>query len=198
MRRLLIFLILSLGAAGAASAQNVAGDWQGTLDTGSGELRLVLHITKTDDGSLKGTLDSVDQGANGIPITSITLKESKLTFTVESVHGSYEGKVNAEATEISGTWTQGQSLALDFKRTTTPTKTEHAPAKASDIDGAWMGTLDAGEVKLRLVFHITNTADGLIATMDSLDQNIKGLPVTKVTRDGSSLKLRAEADWRHV
>jgi uncharacterized protein len=189
MRRLLIVLILSLGAAGAASAQNVAGDWQGTLDTGSGELRLVLHITKADDGSLKGTLDSVDQGANGIPITSITLKESKLTFTVESVHGSYEGKVNAGATEISGTWTQGQSLSLDFKRTTTPTKTEHAPAKASDIDGAWMGTLDAGATKLRVVFHITNTADGLTATMDSLDQNIKGLPVTKVTRDGSSLKL---------
>ena len=189
MRRLLVVLILSLGAAGAASAQNLAGDWQGTLKPGEAELRLVLHITKADDGSWKGTLDSLDQGANGIPVTSISLKESKLTFTVEPVNGSYEGTVNADATEISGTWTQGQSLPLDFKKTTTPAKAEHAPAKASDIDGAWMGTLDAGAAKLRIVFHITNTADGLTATMDSPDQNIKGLPVTKVTRDGSSLKL---------
>jgi uncharacterized protein len=189
MKKLLVVLILSLGAAGAANAQNLAGDWQGTLKPEGAELRLVLHITKADDGSWKGTLDSVDQGANGIPVTSISLKESKLNFTVESVHGSYEGKVNEGGTEISGTWTQGQSLPLDFKRTTTPAKTEHAPAKASDIDGAWMGTLDAGAVKLRVVFHITNTADGLTATMDSLDQNMKGLPVTKVTRDGSSLKL---------
>jgi pimeloyl-ACP methyl ester carboxylesterase len=189
MKRLLLVLTLGLGAAGAASAQNLAGDWQGSLKPTGAELRLVLHITKADDGSWKGTLDSVDQGANGIPVTSISLKESKLKFAVESVNGSYEGTVNADATEISGTWTQGQSLPLDFKKTTTPTKTEHAPAKASDIDGAWMGTLDAGTAKLRIVFHITNTADGLTATMDSLDQDMKGLPVTKVTRDGSSLKL---------
>ena len=63
------------------------------------------------------------------------------------------------------------------------------PAKPSDIDGAWMGTLDAGVMKLRVVFHITNTEDGLTATMDSPDQNAKGLPVTSVTRDGTSLKL---------
>ncbi len=189
MKRLLLVLMLGLGAAGAASAQSLAGDWQGTLKPGEAELRLVLHITKADDGSWKGTLDSVDQGANGIPVTSISLKESKLTFTMDSIHGSYEGTVNAGATEISGTWTQGQSLPLDFKRTTPPAKTEHAPAKASDIDGAWMGTLDAGTTKLRVVFHFVNTADGLTATMDSLDQDMKGLPVTKVTRDGSSLKL---------
>ena len=66
---------------------------------------------------------------------------------------------------------------------------QNVPAKASDIDGAWMGTLDAGTAKLRVVFHFVNTADGLTATMDSLDQDMKGLPVTKVTRNGSSLKL---------
>ena len=189
MKRLLLVLTLGFVAAGAASAQNLAGYWQGTLKPAGAELRLVLHITKADDGSWKGTLDSVDQGANGIPVTSISVKESKLKLTLDSIHGSYEGTVNAGATEISGTWTQGQSLPLDFKRTTTPAKAEHAPAKASDIDGAWMGTLDAGAAKLRIVFHIVNTADGLTATMDSLDQDIKGLPVTKVTRDGSSLKL---------
>ncbi len=189
MKRLLLVLTLGLGAAGVASAQNLAGDWQGTLKPAGAELRLVLHVTKADDGSWKGTLDSVDQGANGIPVTSISLKESKLKLTMDSIHGSYEGTVNTDATEISGTWTQGQSLPLDFKRTTTAAKTEHAPAKPSDIDGAWMGTLDAGTAKLRIVFHFVNTADGLTATMDSLDQNMKGLPVTKVTRDGSSLKL---------
>jgi len=63
------------------------------------------------------------------------------------------------------------------------------PAKPSDIDGAWMGTLDTGLMKLRVVFHITTIEAGLAATMDSLDQGAKGLPVTSVTRDGESLKL---------
>jgi pimeloyl-ACP methyl ester carboxylesterase len=189
MKKLLFVAIFTLAAASGASAQTAAGDWQGTLKAGSTELRLVLHITKADGGSLKGTLDSVDQGANGIAITSISLKESKLNFTVDSIHGSYEGTVNRDATEIHGTWTQGQSLPLDFKRSTTPVKTEHAPGKPSDIDGAWTGMLDTGATKLRVVFHIVNTADGLTATMDSPDQNVTGLPVTAVTRKDALLKL---------
>ena len=47
-------------------------------------------------------------------------------------------------------------------------------------------------MKLRVVFHIINTEDGLKATMDSPDQGMKGLPVTAVTRNGNSLKLEAK------
>ncbi|HYM78741.1 MAG TPA: alpha/beta fold hydrolase [Candidatus Dormibacteraeota bacterium] len=193
MKCIFILLILTM-AATFVHAQDIAGDWQGTLNTGMGELRLVLHLTKGADGALKGTLDSIDQpGANGIPINSITLKDSKLNLDVTAVHGTYEGKVAADGKTISGTWSQGQSLALDFKRATAPIKTEHKPAKPSDIDGTWAGTLDTGISKLRVVFHISNTEDGLIATMDSPDQNMKGLPTTSVTRDGSSLKVEVKA-----
>lgn len=189
MKELFIIGTLIISTAPIAPAKGIVGDWQGTLKAGGAELRLVLHITEGGDGSLKATLDSIDQAANGIPVTSITLKDSKLNLTVEAVHGTYEGAVNADVTEITGTWSQGQPLPLDFKRTTTPIKTEHKPAKPSDIDGTWMGTLDTGAAKLRVVFHITNTEDGLIATMDSPDQNAKGIPVTAVARTGSSLKL---------
>ena len=183
---------LLLLTAFPAWAQEVAGDWQGTLSNNGAELRLVLHISRNPDGSLKGTMDSVDQGANGIPIKSVSLAGSKLTLDVAAVHGSYEGTVNKGATEISGTWTQAQPLALTFKRATAPPKTEHKAAKPSDIDGAWMGTLETGAIKLRVVFHITNTDDGLTATLDSPDQGMKGLPVTSVARNGSSLKIEAK------
>jgi len=191
MKRILILITL-VAAASLAQAQDIAGDWQGTLNTGMGELRLVLHITKAADGSLKATLDSVDQGANAIPVNSISLKNSKLSLGIDAVHGTYEGTVATDTKTISGTWTQGSSLALDFKRTTVPIKTEHKPAKPSDIDGAWSGTLDTGNAKLRVVFHITNTEDGLIATMDSPDQNLRGMPMTSVTRDGASIKIEAK------
>jgi fermentation-respiration switch protein FrsA (DUF1100 family) len=55
-----------------------------------------------------------------------------------------------------------------------------------------MGSLDTGGIKLRVAFHIVNTADGLTATMDSLDQGMIGLPTTSVTRDGSSLRIEVE------
>ncbi len=173
-----------------ASTKGIAGDWQGTLKAGAAELRLVLHISEGDGGSLKATLDSIDQpGANGIPVTSITLKDSKLVFTVDAVHGSYEGKLNADSSVVEGTWTQGQPLPLDFKRSAAGSTTKHKAGKPSDIDAVWMGTLDAGAVKLRIVFHITNMDDGLAATMDSPDQGVQGLPVTMVTRNGSSLLM---------
>ena len=190
MNKVVMIAAVIISTAPIARPKNIAGDWQGTLKPLPGmELRLVLHITQGGDGSLKATLDSVDQAVNGIPVTTITLKDSKLNLTVESVHGTYEGTVDADATEITGTWSQGQPLPLDFKRATTPIKTEHKPANPSDIDGTWMGTLDTGAKKLRLVFHITNTEDGLVAKMDSPDQKVEGVPVTAVTRAGSSLKL---------
>jgi hypothetical protein len=189
MKKALVIAALMICTAPITLAKTIAGDWQGTLSTPNGDLRLVLHIAEAEGGTLKATLDSVDQGANGIPVNSVTLKDSKLTLTVDVVNGSYEGTVNSGMTEITGTWTQGQSLPLNFKRTTSPLKTEHKPAKPSDIDGAWMGTLDTPGGQLRVVFHIVNTGDGLTATMDSPDQNAKGIAVTAVTRAGSSLKL---------
>jgi fermentation-respiration switch protein FrsA (DUF1100 family) len=179
-------------AAAQSGVQDLVGDWQGTLSAGGQQLRMVLHITKAPDASLKATLDSIDQpGANGIPVTSISLKDSKLSLEVSMVQGTYEGKVSADGKTISGTWTQAQPLALEFKRADAPVIIEKKPAKPSDIDGAWIGTLDLG-IKLRVVFHIAATPDGLTATLDSPDQGANGIPTSSVKRDGSSLKIEIE------
>ena len=189
MKNYLLATIIPLLAVCTLNAQNIGGDWQGTLRVSGAQLRLVLHVTKDDDGRLKATLDSIDQDAIGIPVTAITLSGANLNFTVLTVHGTYQGKVNPESTAIEGTWTQLAPLPLTFQRVTTPIKTEHRLAKPSDIDGAWWGTLNTGMFELRMVFHITNTQDGLVATADSPDQNAKGMPVTTVTRNGPTLKL---------
>jgi hypothetical protein len=188
LKRVLWISTLSTLLAISTYAQDIIGDWHGTLKTPVTDLHLVLHIVKGDNGDLKATLDSVDQGANGIPVTSATLQNSKLKLTVDAVRGTYDGTVNSDATAITGTWTQGQPLPLEFQRGKLQTP-EHKAAKPSDIDGAWLGTIDMGTAKLRIVFHIVNTADGLTATADSPDQGAKGIPVTSVARNDSSLKL---------
>lgn len=137
MKRIVTIALLVLAAACAARAQDVVGDWKGTLKSGGTELRLIVHITKADDGSLKATMDSIDQGAKGIPISSISLKDYKLSFTSAAIHGSYDGTVNKAATEIKGTWSQGTPLPLDLTRASKTAKTEHNPVEPPDIDGAW-------------------------------------------------------------
>jgi len=189
MKKLLVTFAFILLATAVSLAQDITGDWNGTLSINGAELRLVLHVTKNPDGTLKSTLDSVDQNAKGIPVASTTLKDSTLDLKVEAVNGTYEGKVSADAKEIVGTWTQGAGLPLTFHRGAIAEKPAPKPAKPSDIDGDWLGTLDTGMGKLRLVLHITNTDQGLTATMDSLDQGANGIPVTSVVRNGASLKF---------
>jgi uncharacterized protein len=193
MRKLFVTFAFILLAAAVSLAQDITGDWNGTLNTGAGELRLVLHLTKNPDGTFKATLDSVDQGANGIPVTSATLKDSTLNLKVDAVNGSYQGKVNPAATEIAGTWTQGANLKLDFHRGGIAAKSAPKPAKASDVDGDWLGTLDTGMGKLRLVLHITNTDAGLTGTLDSLDQNAKGISISSMTRTANTFTFESKA-----
>jgi hypothetical protein len=175
--RPIILLAALVAAAVGAQAQDISGDWQGSLKVGPAELHLLVHISKISDGSLTATMDSLDQGAMGIPISAIAFRESKLTFTSDAIHGSYEGKWNAAASAIEGTWTQGQELPLNLTRAVKP----------SDIDGAWEGTLDVGQ-KLRVVFHLTTTKDGLGASLDSPDQGAAGIPAT-AKREGASLTV---------
>jgi hypothetical protein len=171
-----------------AQAQ-MAGDWQGTLSASGVQLRLVLHVAVAKDGSLTATLDSVDQGANGIPVSAISLKDAKLSLTVEAIHGAYEGTVNKDATAIDGSWSQGTPLELNFKRASAQALVAPKPAPPSEIDGTWTGTLDAGAVKLRILFKIVNTQNGLTATMQSPDQSMVWIPATSVTRSGSSISI---------
>jgi opacity protein-like surface antigen len=174
-------------------AQDVAGDWLGTLKPAAGlELRVALHIKKVGSG-VEVTMDSVDQGANGIPTTGATLEGGTLKFSVAVVQGGFEGKVAPDGSAITGNWTQqGNALPLEFHRGTAK-PVEHKPAPPSDIDGKWTGNLVTPGGSLRVVFTITNTADGLTATAESPDQGNNVIPVSAVTRNGTNLKLEVKA-----
>ncbi|MGD0735992.1 MAG: alpha/beta fold hydrolase [Terracidiphilus sp.] len=170
----------------------VAGDWLGTLNAGGTRLHLGLHIAVAADKSLTATFDSIDQHANGIPVTTITFTGSKLKFTIDAAHVSYEGTINMNGTEIDGTFTQGADLALSFKRA--PAQAEPNPATpssalSSSIDGLWLGSIDTGAIKLRIAFKIANTSAGLTAQMQSPDQNPTWIPASSITQSGSTVSI---------
>ncbi len=188
IKKAFLLFVIAAAASAVARAQDISGDWQGTIQAAMGELRLVLHISKNADGTLKAVIDSPDQNAAGVAIDSISLEGNKVRFASAPLKASYEGTLKGSES-INGNWTQGQKLALDFKKTTSPVKLQHNPAPPSDIDGKWEGALDTPQGPLRIVFHVTNTEDGLEATMDSPDQKVNGWPATSVTRKGSSIKI---------
>jgi non-heme chloroperoxidase len=110
--------------AGAAFAQDLTGDWQGALKAGAQELRVIVHIEKGDSGGWKATLASIDQSPDRgltIAVESLMLEGEDVKIAVPAVRGSYEGKLNANATAIAGNWTQGIPRPLELKRATPET-----------------------------------------------------------------------------
>lgn len=121
---MLLFLLgLSCQVFAQAPAKDFAGAWHGTLEAGGQKLRLVVTVTKSDAGTYAGKLDSLDQGAS-IPIDTITVNGDALRFEIKSASIVYEGTLNKERTELTGTFTQGgQPFPLALKRGEQPAVT---------------------------------------------------------------------------
>src|SRR6185436_14232548 len=103
---LLLLLGLSSQVFGQTQAKDFEGSWQGTLDAGGTKLRLALTITKSDAGVYAGRLDSLDQGA-AIPIDTITVNGDAVRWETKSPSIVFEGAMNKERTELTGTFSQG-------------------------------------------------------------------------------------------
>jgi len=179
---------------GASATPSIAGDWEGTLNAGGAQLRLLLHFKAGNDGTLSATLDSPDQGVNGTPFDTVTLKDSKLHLVLEAAHGTYDGTVNKDFSEIAGTWTQGQAFDLNFKRAR-PQAAAPAPKPAAptDIDGTWSGRLETPSGALTINLKIENMDTGLTAHIQSPDQNPNWAPATSIARTGDNLTVEFKA-----
>lgn len=116
-------------------AQDVVGDWQGTLAV-SGKSRVVLKVQNPTDGGLHADLYSIDQSSAAISVQSLTVTGSAISFQAPTVHGTYKGTLNADGTAITGTWTQRNgSYELNLVRATKETvwALDQAPHKVSFV-----------------------------------------------------------------
>lgn len=95
-------------------AQDITGVWNGVLEVMGTQLTLVFHIHETDSG-FTAKFDSPDQGALGIPFTTVEFNNDKLILRAANIGAFYEGISAADS--IVGTWSQGgQSLELNLFR----------------------------------------------------------------------------------
>lgn len=108
-------LLTGLSLSSSASAQDISGTWHGKLTVPTGSLTLVFHINQTGEGTYITTLDSPDQGANGIKTQTTSFKDSILTVQIPVIHASYKGKLSNDRS-ISGTFTQGIPLPLNLEK----------------------------------------------------------------------------------
>ena len=189
-------LILGIGTVGvvrwmssALSTANFEGAWEGTLDVGEASLRIVTKMRR-EGGAYTAVLDSVDQGVKDIPVTNVKIKGKSARIELKPLNAVFDGRLSDDEKEWSGTWTQlGKSHELTLTRTDKPSTIATAiPDSAltgrqgSALQGYWKGALSIGPTQLRLAFKIIDAGPGKWnATLDSLDQGARNLPVSNVT-----------------
>ena len=120
MKKLTLWILALAALQGSAlQAQNITGNWQGTLQASRQNVRIVFKVALEND-KLKAALRTVDQPSPPIAAT-ITRDGSTVKITIPSINGHYEGKLSADGNSIAGTWTQGAQLALNLARATPET-----------------------------------------------------------------------------
>jgi uncharacterized protein (TIGR03435 family) len=123
MKKLTLWIMALAALLGSAlQAQNITGNWQGTLQAGEQKVRIVFKIALEND-KLTASLNTVDKPSAPIAAT-ITQDGSTVKMTIPAANGKYEGKLSADGNSIVGTLTQGAPLALNLVRATPETAWE--------------------------------------------------------------------------
>jgi fermentation-respiration switch protein FrsA (DUF1100 family) len=114
MKKVLLILV-AIFTLTTASAQDITGTWNGMLKVQGMQLSLVFHINKTQNG-FSSTMDSPDQKAFGIPVTSTNFENSKLTIAIANAGIAFEGVLGADGI-INGTFKQsGQNFPMNLSK----------------------------------------------------------------------------------
>lgn len=113
---LIASLILILASC-STTGPDLTGNWAGDLVTPGGDMRIVLHIDKDTTGAYIATMDSPDQGAEGIPVNDVKITGDSVRISVNTIGGLYLAEYRKSGDFMDGRWEQGgHSFDLDLKR----------------------------------------------------------------------------------
>lgn len=180
MKRLLLLVVALAAMFGmGARAQDLSGNWQGTLKAGK-DLRVIFNLYKGEKDGWGAKMYSIDQGGQPIPVSSVTEHGSSIKISVDMIGGTFEGKLSEDRKTIAGAWTQGtQPLPLTLVRATPETAWEipAPPPPPKRIPADANPTFEVATIKptqegTRFSIHPTGSGE-LVATDASLAYLIK-------------------------
>src|SRR6478736_4556297 len=92
---LVLAMLIAVFVAGRAAAQDVpeiVGTWSGAVSLPTGDLRLVLYVTRDEGGALGAQIESIDQNpGTRANVTTITATSGTLDFSVAPIGARYQG-----------------------------------------------------------------------------------------------------------
>jgi pimeloyl-ACP methyl ester carboxylesterase len=187
-----ISLVVWLTLGSVLFAQDVTGNWQGTLSHEGRTIRLGMKISKTENGSWSAIVYRLDAGRPGTPAASFTVQGSTIMWTLEDPLCSYEGNLNADGNSIVGNWTDENDhnvLPLNFQRAAKDTAPQFDSSISLPVSmsGDWQGESHPDQEERRLELKISKTDNaGWSVMLYSVQQWPKGISVPTVMLQDST------------
>jgi hypothetical protein len=182
----------------ASIAADLSGHWEGSIQTPTKEVTFEVDLANNNQGGLTGAFSNPSQNLKGLPLSDISVDGKSIRFQIKGTPGerAFKGTLSADGKSISGDYTQsGYAMPFRLARTGDPrfeSAVKNGPI-GKELEGAWNGTLDAGEKQLRAVLTLSNqpndTATGSIL---SVDEGLE-IPIATITQNASSLTLDLKA-----
>jgi pimeloyl-ACP methyl ester carboxylesterase len=165
LSKLILLVSCALGIAISITgcrhqAQDITGNWQGTITPPQGRpQRMILQVMRDDHGDLRARIYSIDQGPTGDWADSFSVQNSAVKFFVGMVGLPYEGTLNPDHDTITGIWIQRGRTPFTFQKATSKTAwsipsdpVSHHVEFVKVQSGVKLEVLDWGGTGLPLIF----------------------------------------------
>ncbi|MDE0957212.1 MAG: alpha/beta fold hydrolase [Planctomycetota bacterium] len=99
-----------LPAMPAEIAMALSGSWEGVLPVGTVQLRIHLHLERTEDNSFSGFMVSPDQSPTRLSVTRVDfLQDRRVRICVGEASVRFEMDLSGSGDELQGSFLQGRS-----------------------------------------------------------------------------------------
>ena len=101
-----------------AVSKELEGDWEGSLQDPNGVLHpLVFHFKNLPDKTVAATMDNPERNFMAMPLNNVKQTGQKVEFAIKVAHGSFQGSLNKEGTELAGQLThEANSAPLTLRK----------------------------------------------------------------------------------
>lgn len=191
-----IVIVVSLLFGGsfvhAQITNDPSGHWEGSITMPFGELRFEIDLARDDHGKVLGTIGVPEQKLKGLPLTSVAIDGTSVTFSIRGGQGgTFKGTISADGRSMTGSASSPEgetTFALSRTGAATIVPAPKSARIGKELEGTWNGTLDV-RGGMRVILRLANQADGTSSgTFVSVDEGSLELAVA-IVQEGSTVRV---------
>ncbi len=192
-------LLIASALPGLQQPPRAAGHWEGVLKAPEQDVAITIDLGQNDKGEWVGSMSMPAQGAQDIPLSDISVRDSAVHCAMLRSPGApvLDGQVSGDGKAISGKFSGGgKSIPFEVKRTGEASIKAPPPSAAlsKELEGDWEGALEAGGQRLALLLRLGRNPDGTATgSITSVDQGNVEIPITTIMQADKSLKFEIRA-----